>query len=73
MNHPMLTPELVKTINEERLLQAERRRAKSRRLVSSSQIQHDLMRMALGPGTQFGGVTEQILDTVGRRATPVTH
>jgi hypothetical protein len=67
VNHPLMTVELIKTINEERLLQAQRRRDISRRLVSRSRPQRETMRMALGPGVQFAGVTEQVLDTVANR------
>ena len=67
MNHSLITTELAKTINEERLLQAQLRRERSRRLSSRSAPQREKMRMALGPGVQFAGVTEQVLDTVTNR------
>jgi hypothetical protein len=64
VNHPLITAELARTINEERLLQAQRRRERSRRLVAQPPPQMETMRMALGPGVQFGGVTEQVLETI---------
>lgn len=66
MNHSLVTSELVKTIQEERLLQAERRRVQARQLITARGAGEDEMRMALGPGTQFAGVTDRILDTVTR-------
>jgi hypothetical protein len=67
MNHSLITSELVKTIQEDRLLQAQQRRERSRRLIRGSRRQTEMMRMAIGPGTQFGGVTERVLDTVTDR------
>lgn len=64
MDHMMLAGELVKTIQEERQLQAQLRREQSRRLARSSRSEQESLRMALGPGIQFGGVTEQLLDAV---------
>lgn len=68
MHHTQLTTELVRTIQEERLQQAHLRRERSKQLISKPRSEHEAMRMALGPGTQFGGVTEQVLDTVVHRS-----
>ena len=63
MNNYLITSELVKTIQEERLHQAQRRRERSRRFGRGSTPQLETIRMAIGPGTKCGGVTEQLLDT----------
>lgn len=68
MLNTMLAGELVRTIQEERLLQAHLRRERAKQLISRPRSEQEAMRMALGPGTQFGGVTEQVLDTVVHRS-----
>jgi hypothetical protein len=67
MTHQSITAELIGTIQEERRLQAARRREIARRVVRNERPQEEVMRMALGPGIQFGGVTEHVLDTVTNR------
>lgn len=69
MHNVSLSNELVRTIQEERLTQAQIRRERSRRLVRTSRSDQESMRMALGPGIQFGGVTQRVLDTVVHRST----
>lgn len=59
-----ISNELANTILEERRIQAEARRMRSRRLVNHVYTQDETIRMALGPGTQFGGVTDQIIKNV---------
>ncbi|MGD2100805.1 MAG: hypothetical protein PVG83_01070 [Acidimicrobiia bacterium] len=66
MNHSLITTELGATIREERLRQARQRREQSRRLVGDHRAKGDAMRMALGPGIQFGGVTEHVLRIVSK-------
>jgi hypothetical protein len=66
VNHPAITTELIGAIQEERRLQAARRREISRRTVRSERPQQEIMRMALGPGIQFAGVTEHVLNAIGK-------
>jgi hypothetical protein len=67
MTSQSITAELVGTIQEERRLQASRRRELSKARVRNERPQQEIMRMALGPGIQFAGVTEHVLDTVTNR------
>lgn len=64
MDHGLATLELVKAIQEARLREAERRRALSRRNTGSELSERTAMRMAVGPGFQFGGVTDGVLAAV---------
>lgn len=68
MDHGSGNPEPVKVIQEERMLEAQRRREASLRLLKTPLSEYQMMRMALGPGIQFAGVTERLLDTVTNRA-----
>jgi len=67
MNNFLITSELVKTIQGERLLHAQQRRQRSRRHVQSTGLPLQANRTATGPVTQFGGATERVLDTVSER------
>lgn len=55
---------LGKMIEEERMQQAERRRTLARSNSRCHLSESKAMRMALGPGVQFGGATDRVLEAV---------
>lgn len=67
MDHGFYNPELIEAIQESRMREAERRRAISAAQLRTPLTEWEAMRMAVGPGIQFAGVTERVLDTVTHR------
>lgn len=64
MNHGPATRVLSEMIEEERIQQAERRRLMARDNSRCHLSESKAMRMALGPGIQFGGATDGVLEAV---------